>query len=372
MSTYYVDPQAGSNTAPYDTWAKAATSLRTVEALLHANDTAYCRGSETITNASGAITMTQGGSNAGAGAIRIIGCDAAGTPNAGQYVISGAVGDLPTYLYYSGVASKYYRYFENITFSGAITYTFQMGPSNYWWRFTKCIFENATNAGLDGGTAGYTVFWQCIFRNCSNNGVHDGATGLNTFMFCKFTNNSLRGINTQGDFGLLYGCVLEGNSGSNLYIDKFTWTAINCVFATSPAGSGIRITNGSASQRLFFNRSTGNNQYGIEVDVLNADNSWENYNGFHGNIAGVRNNITAGVNSVNLTTAGYVDAGNDNYALADDAEERRAEVSLDWDDTDYTKTYPTMGLSPNDPTSSGGGGSKSRFNDKVGIKRGIK
>lgn len=38
-TVYYVDP-AGSNTAPYDTWAKAATALQTVADIVVAGDTA--------------------------------------------------------------------------------------------------------------------------------------------------------------------------------------------------------------------------------------------------------------------------------------------------------------------------------------------
>lgn len=39
MTTYYVDSAAGSNTSPYDTWAKAATSLATIAAIDAAGDT---------------------------------------------------------------------------------------------------------------------------------------------------------------------------------------------------------------------------------------------------------------------------------------------------------------------------------------------
>ena len=48
LTTYYVD-SAGSNTAPYDTWAKAANALATIAAIDVAGDTIYCAstGSET-------------------------------------------------------------------------------------------------------------------------------------------------------------------------------------------------------------------------------------------------------------------------------------------------------------------------------------
>lgn len=41
MTTYYVDSDAGSATAPYDTWAKAATSLATIAAIDAAGDIIY-------------------------------------------------------------------------------------------------------------------------------------------------------------------------------------------------------------------------------------------------------------------------------------------------------------------------------------------
>ena len=48
MATYYVD-DAGSNTSPYDTWAKAAPALATVLAIPPAaGSTIHCAGGETI------------------------------------------------------------------------------------------------------------------------------------------------------------------------------------------------------------------------------------------------------------------------------------------------------------------------------------
>lgn len=41
MTIYYVDSAAGSNTAPYDTWGKAATKINTIAALSAAGDIAY-------------------------------------------------------------------------------------------------------------------------------------------------------------------------------------------------------------------------------------------------------------------------------------------------------------------------------------------
>ena len=41
MTTYYVDSAAGSNTSPYDTWAKAATALPTITAIVGAGEVSY-------------------------------------------------------------------------------------------------------------------------------------------------------------------------------------------------------------------------------------------------------------------------------------------------------------------------------------------
>jgi hypothetical protein len=57
MTTYYVD-NAGSNTAPYDTWAKAAVQLQTAVTASAAGDTIYVAHTHAETAANSSITLT--------------------------------------------------------------------------------------------------------------------------------------------------------------------------------------------------------------------------------------------------------------------------------------------------------------------------
>jgi len=59
-NVYYVDSAAGSNTAPYDTWAKAATTLATIAAIDIAGDTIYVASTHAESTA-GAVTLTWAG-----------------------------------------------------------------------------------------------------------------------------------------------------------------------------------------------------------------------------------------------------------------------------------------------------------------------
>jgi len=325
MPIYYTD-SAGSNTAPYDTWAKAATSILTIEALvLNAGDIVYARGSQTISGA-GVLTLAASGTNLAM--ISVIGCDAAGTPNAGQFTLLGDVGNLPAHLVVS--SAKTYRRWENITFSGATNRCVYCGNNETGWQWESCIFENSAD-GISTGSNDVLrqEFEDCIFRNFTSEGVHQAT--ICSFKACAFYNCAI-GLNLNNP-STVENCLFRENSDDHIDITTSinNWTIISgCTFDSSSGGSGIKIADACGHIRIRWCRFTNNNQYAIEV-VANPDVTVnEDYNGFRLNAAGNRLNIAVGPNSVDLGADGYVDAAADNYSLADAAEQRRVPINLDW------------------------------------------
>ncbi len=148
MTIYYVDSAAGSNTAPYDTWTKAAVALGTIAALDVAGDTVYVASTHNE-SAAGDLTLTWAGTSTSP--VRIICADkTSGAPPA--TIATGA----------------------QITRTGlsSIRMNSSAGSTTYWYGI-------AFSCGSGGGSTlsflvphsenGHTVFDNCNFINLSTN-----------------------------------------------------------------------------------------------------------------------------------------------------------------------------------------------------------
>lgn len=76
MAIYYVDSTAGSNTSPYDTWAKAATDIATVDSLAGAGDFVYVHKAHSQTQATTLTLDFTGGTVASPVKILVVDKDA--------------------------------------------------------------------------------------------------------------------------------------------------------------------------------------------------------------------------------------------------------------------------------------------------------
>jgi len=154
MAVTYVDTDGGgSNTAPYDTWAKATTSLQTGITTASASGTVYFQGaaadtaaiSRTLTSAGADLTPTRvigvkdGTTNEGAS---IVTSDLAirGTDTLPHFEITGAGNDLSTvgFAYFFGV---------KITTPDRVEY---FGARDYFV-FERCEFKWGGLMRTDGG-----------------------------------------------------------------------------------------------------------------------------------------------------------------------------------------------------------------------------
>lgn len=163
MTTYYVDSAAGSNTSPYDTWAKAATALATIAAIDLAGDSIYVASTHNETTA-GNVSLTWNGTQASP--TRIICADkTSGAPPStiatGGTVTASATTSVLTPNAGPGATAVY---IYGIKFVCASTST-----------------ANAIVASNSGGAGGPTYFDNCSFQLSAATGSARIAVLLNGY-----------------------------------------------------------------------------------------------------------------------------------------------------------------------------------------------
>jgi hypothetical protein len=140
MAVYYVDSAAGSNTSPYDTWAKAATSLIDAAALAAAGEDIYVASSHAETAASAkAIVFTN---STTAAPIRVVCTDKLATPPLLANMVATPTGSVTT------------------TGNNAITVT---GCAYIY----GLIFSCGTTAASPSLTTGGAIRTDIVYDNCA-------------------------------------------------------------------------------------------------------------------------------------------------------------------------------------------------------------
>ena len=214
MTTYYVDSAAGSNTSPYDTWAKAATSLATIAAIDAAGDTVYVASTHSETLGTNPAYSWAGTS---AAPVLIICAD----KTSGAPPTTGATG-------------------ATIATSNGVALSLAAAGVAYFYGFTFAVGSGGTsNANINPCSANPCVFDTCAFwLNNSGAGsvINLAANGiLSTFSNCtlKF-GQALQGLNLGA-----FGASLTWAGGS---VDP-SGTAISKLFSAVSAGANVRIAN---------------------------------------------------------------------------------------------------------------------------------
>ncbi len=348
MATYYVDPAAaGSNNG--SSWANAWTDFDSAVAAWAAGDIIYCRGTQTISGSSkanGIVLTSCAPGDTTSGAVRIIGCNAAGTPYAGQFTLQGNSGSKPASLLYCANATNLsHTHWHNIDLNGAnvTSHAFHVlttGVADYIL-FRRVRAFNAGGAGFYlARNTRYCTFVQCVAEGNSSDGFYVWWTttgGPNLIAFCRSRNNGSAGFTDIFGGGGFYGCMGVNNSGDGLYTDQGNSVTINCVFDGKASGGGHGIATRTTKNglkvlgcRLTNNATTG--KYGIYGSAENDMSHFEDWNVFYGNQAGARYRIPEGQFSVDdPADDGYVDRDNGDFNVKSGAALRSAEVNLFWD-----------------------------------------
>lgn len=166
MATLYVK-NTGSNTAPYDTWAKAATTLATAATASAAGDTIWISNNHAESSGS-TITITTPNTNQTPVFI-VCGNDAAEPPTA---LATGATITQTSNSTNINVGGSFYMY--GVTFSwtgtGTSSSNFCNSASSVNW-YERCTFTSTT-LGLTltyGGTTRRTTAINCDYRSGGTN-----------------------------------------------------------------------------------------------------------------------------------------------------------------------------------------------------------
>jgi len=231
-TTYYCD-SAGSNTAPYETWAKAATAIQTLFDTATAGDLCYCRGTQTL--AAKVDVDTQQGSFA-AGMIRFIGCNAEGDIDGTRFVIDGdgaAVNCLD-----NSVTPKDFYWIENFELKNATGDGFKSGAAGDCWVWVNTISHNNGLSGFGGASADYHFFFRCQSYSNTDHGWTGQATQC-YLNFCVAWDNGDIGF-YPGSTCWFYGCISHDNGADagdyGFFLKGYVGNMWNCVADGEVAG----------------------------------------------------------------------------------------------------------------------------------------
>lgn len=281
MATYYCD-SAGSNTSPYDTWAKAATALQTVLDLAVAGEIIYFRGTQTM--AATLNVNTNSGTNA-AGWIKLIGCNASGNVDGTRAVIDANGGSYHA-VTWAGMDLCWWENIE-VTNTAAGSYDgINMTSSSWGCVFINCSFHNCGRHGVVPNNYDSNSLWyRCAFYSNGGNGFNYGSANSRR-MYCSFHDNTGDGLGL--DVGINIGCLVYDNGDDGIDMQNYPHgTYYNCVIDSNaddgiyqaasiqllaPLIFGCRITNHSATAQIGLNTNSEPVLYGYNVFDNNGDN----------------------------------------------------------------------------------------------------
>jgi hypothetical protein len=342
MTTYYVD-HAGSNTAPYDTQAKAAPALATILAIPPAyGDIIYCcdnaGAGETI---AAELDLQSSGTNAG-GWIKLIGVNSSGVEDGTRYVIDGG-GNGINIIDMNG---QDMWWIENIevknTGAGSKKGFYSSTGSCDGMMLVNCCANTCSGVGFDTSLMSYSVLYRCVAYSNTLSGFLCGGVVVK-YVFCCARDNSEWGFHSLARFEIMVGCVTHHstNHGVNPITGFFM---MNCVHdGNHDWGVGIDAGTTLYTSFMLGNRITNNASGGLHG---NSEPLAYGYNYFEDNNA---TNLSAntmfkalyssGTTDSNLadladTDEGYVDKTNHDFSTDYDADNpvslRRTAITIPW------------------------------------------
>lgn len=266
MTVYYVDSAAGSNTAPYDTWGKAALSLATIDALDVAGDTIYVASTHAETSAS-AITLAWAGT--ATSPVRIICADkTSGAPPAtiatgGSVTCSGANVVLELNNTLGNVA-----YYYGLTFISARTSS-----------------AGASGISLRGGVLAES----CSFQLSGASGTNIVTISNSVTKNCTFKFGAVGQQITPSGALITGGSILSGGtSPTTLFGVSFSWVTVEDLdltnasssinlFATATAGIPVRLRKMKMPASWSGSLNSSTPAAGSSFELINCDNAGTNY-----------------------------------------------------------------------------------------------
>jgi len=349
MTTYYLDPTAtpagGSDTGA--DWTNAWSTLQraidgTNGTQPTAGDTVLMRGTETVTVQ---IDLDGNSGSLAVGKVNFIGVNASGVNDGTRYVLS-ASGSISVISLPSTAPASFLN-FENIEITGTTGTGFYSNSyayaSHHSW---QNIYIHNCGTGINVNTRGIDG---CLFSHCRiENNTSVGLTGASfAVIFSNITGNGGGGISSNSAHGvgmpaLIYGCLIEGNTGDGLVYDGWgTAQGLAAVNNVIDGNTGTGINIATAGGVLIGNRITNQTGAGVTLtkEMLMAynympDTAQDRVNGsktatntpiYLSDKAGADSNNLSGTD----TNAGYNSPTTSDFNLVSGASMRDVAVDLD-------------------------------------------
>lgn len=344
MTIYYVD-SAGSDTAPYDTWAKAAAALQTVISIPPAaGDIIYARGTGVL---AAEIDLASAGTNA-EGWIKLIGCNAAGNVDGTRYILDGNAAGINIFDF-NGHDMWWLENIEVKNTAGTTKHGFYSsvtGSSGHV--FINCCANTCSGSGFYNANHNFAILIRCISYSNTVNGYSSSPQAVR-YLYCVARDNTADGfgLTTTGDVFL--GCISHGNSDDGFGGISPQATLINCVIdgnaddgielaastvLYAPLIVGCRITNqsGAGDNGLFLNGEPCIVGWSYFED--NTDNINDETSALFQFIPIENGSTTTNLEDLANTGEGYVDKANHDFSTtyvdAGDPDLRRVAITLPW------------------------------------------
>lgn len=334
MATYYTD-SAGSNTAPYDTWAKAATSIQTVLDLATAGEIIYARGTQSV---AAQIDIDTNSGDETSGLIKIIGCNAGGTNDGTRFVLDAESNNIDIVA-----ISQSYLWIENIEFKNsgnADGVDFDTGSGAAV--FLNCSSNNNGGIGFNAQTATTGAYFiLCTAYGNGNDGFYlDYAGGM---WFCSSHDNTDNGVELIGGrYCQVCGCLSYDNTGIGINGPYRQTTIFNCA-VNGNSEKGIVISSGTLRHipAVIGNRITnhsGAGDIGLDCNSEICIHGWNYFEDNDGN--NIQNNsiseeilyngATTNQEDQADTNEGYTSLtdGSEDFNLRSDATLRRTAITI--------------------------------------------
>ena len=335
MADVYVDP-AGSATSPYDTWAKALTTVQAAADYATAGDVVYCRHpvDEPETPSAQIDFDTNSCTNGTAATIRFVGCNADGDVDGTRYHLS--FGNNACHgVVFDGVEHVYLENFE-ISSSAVGSYDGVTEANAYCHGVSliNCYIHGWPNCGMvNYAYIRYGIFARCRFSGCGSYGVY---SRYSTFIGCTFDDNTSFGVFASTGTNLI-NCLIHSNNGDGVYTAGLGNIIHNCIIDRNTS-DGIFL-NSDEGGLLSGTRITNNDGYGIkcgteDFDIINTlgcyfdNNSSSNVNNASYQVIHQINWDGTGTTDIIDGTdsdlggggdGGYINGASGDYNLSDDA-----------------------------------------------------
>lgn len=221
--------------------------------------------------------------------------------------------------------AEYYRWksiaFENTNASPGACFSSNDSAQDMFV-FDDCSWSNSTNefsSAVNTTGDGKWVMLNCDIIGCDSHGfvINDGNVSC-YFDGCKVMDNGGDGIrvnNCATDGATVRNCWVHNNTSNGVHMVGADWLDMNNCVLDGNGGDGLHVDRITTVKNNIFSNNTA---YGIDIggSANNALAGMLDYNCFHSNTSGHRNNADVGDNDITANPF-YVDRTNDDFTLMD-------------------------------------------------------